>query len=107
MHPKNSFDNLLDRIRPNRWVREGASSHSPWRTFVGRVDCGYQRLKDRVMEAANRLGFAKREATPDVDPQLPCFKDGTVDVVQEASQESFPASDPPAWTQRNETHIPQ
>ena len=71
--------------------------HAPrWLAFLGLFDAGLAYLRSR---AGLRL--------KDTDmPDRVLGRDGQVDLVQEASEQSFPCSDPPAWTHRNETRVP-
>lgn len=72
--------------------------HGPrWFAFFGLLGAGLGYLRARA---------AGNEPAVESDPDRVYGRDGQIDLVHEASEQSFPCSDPPAWTQRSETRVP-
>jgi hypothetical protein len=82
----------------HRWNRTHV--HAPrWLGLVGLLGAGLMYLRARAGHPPTTRPAAR-------DPDRMYCRDGQIDLVHEASEQSFPCSDPPAWTARSETRVP-
>ena len=90
-HRPQTVNYHLGQSNAQRWRNH--HPHAPrWLAFLDFLGAGVAYLRFRA------------GSQPKSD--RPLDREGQIDLVQEASEQSFPCSDPPAWTHRNETRVP-